>query len=292
MLTERRNPASEAIDQLPTAEVLKIINAEDARVAHVVHQALGHIAQAVDAVVDRLSAGGRLIYVGAGTSGRLGILDAVECGPTFSIPPGMIQGVIAGGQQAVTTSVEYAEDDQQAAVDDMTAIDLSNSDAVVGIAASGRTPYVLAAVEYANRVGSLTIGLSCNVPAPLLDMADIQIAVPVGPEVITGSTRMKAGTAQKMVLNMLSTATMIKMGKVYGNLMVDVHVTNKKLARRASWILSQITGLDEESARALLAQADNRVKTAVVMHKHGVSRNEAEALLDAVGGHLRKVIER
>jgi len=292
MLTERRNPASEAIDQLPTAEVLKIINAEDARVAHVVHQALGHIAQAVDAVVDRLSAGGRLIYVGAGTSGRLGILDAVECGPTFSIPPGMIQGVIAGGQQAVTTSVEYAEDDQQAAVDDMTAIDLSNSDAVVGIAASGRTPYVLAAVEYANRVGSLTIGLSCNVPAPLLDMADIQIAVPVGPEVITGSTRMKAGTAQKMVLNMLSTATMIKMGKVYGNLMVDVHVTNKKLARRASWILSQITGLDEESAQALLAQADNRVKTAVVMHKNGVSRDEAEALLDAVGGHLRKVIER
>ncbi len=292
MLTEQRNPASEAIDQLPTAEVLKIINAEDARVAHIVHQALGHIAQAVDAVVDRLSAGGRLIYVGAGTSGRLGILDAVECGPTFSIPPGMIQGVIAGGQQAVTTSVEYAEDDQQAAVDDMTAIGLSNSDAVVGIAASGRTPYVLAAVEYANRVGSLTIGLSCNVPAPLLDMADIQIAVPVGPEVITGSTRMKAGTAQKMVLNMLSTATMIKMGKVYGNLMVDVHVTNKKLARRASWILSQITGLDEESARALLAQADNRVKTAVVMHKHGVSRNEAEALLDAVEGHLRKVIER
>jgi N-acetylmuramic acid 6-phosphate etherase len=291
MTTEQQNPHTANIDQLPTSEILERINAEDARVAEVVNDALPNITQAVDAIAEKLTLGGRLIYIGAGTSGRLGVLDAAECVPTFGILSSMIVGIIAGGEKAMVNAVEGAEDNRQAAVADLVALKLSSSDAVVGIAASGRTPYVLAAVEYAKTIGALAVGISCNVPAPLLDMAEIQIGVPVGPEVITGSTRMKAGTAQKLVLNMLSTATMVKLGKVYGNLMVDVQITNAKLALRAGRIVAQITGLDENAAMALLAQAGNRVKIAVVMNKHSISREEAQTLLNAANGYLRKAIE-
>jgi N-acetylmuramic acid 6-phosphate etherase len=291
MTTEQQNPRTENIDQLPTSEILERINEEDARVTQVVKNALPGITQAVDAIADRLAAGGRLFYVGAGTSGRLGVLDAAECVPTFGTPASLVVGIIAGGEKAMVNAVEGAEDDRQAAKDDLLSLELSSVDAVVGIAASGHTPYVLAAIEYAKSVNSLTVGISCNVPAPLLDNSEIQIGLPVGPEVITGSTRMKAGTAQKLVLNMISTATMVKLGKVYGNLMVDVQITNAKLAIRAGRIVAQITGLDADAAQTLLSQANNSVKTAVVMHKHDVSCDEAQALLDAANGYLRKAIE-
>ena len=291
MTTEQQNPRTTNIDQLPTSEILERINAEDARVTQVVKNALPGITKAVDAIADRLAAGGRLFYVGAGTSGRLGVLDAAECVPTFGTPASLVVGIIAGGEKAMVNAVEGAEDDRQAAKDDLLSLELSSVDAVVGIAASGHTPYVLAAIEYAKSVNSLTVGISCNVPATLLDNSEIQIGLPVGPEVITGSTRMKAGTAQKLVLNMISTATMVKLGKVYGNLMVDVQITNAKLAIRAGRIVAQITGLDADAAQTLLSQANNSVKTAVVMHKQGVSCDEAQTLLDAANGYLRKAIE-
>jgi N-acetylmuramic acid 6-phosphate etherase len=290
MITEQQNPRTANIDQLSTLDMLERINAEDAQVAQVVHDALPDVAQAVDAIAERLSAGGRLFYVGAGTSGRLGVLDAVECVPTFGVPPDMIQAIIAGGQDAMMQSIEGGEDNRQAAIDDLASFSLTDMDVVMGIAASGHTPYVLSAIDYAKTTGCLTVGLSCAVPAPLLDQADIKIGVPVGPEVITGSTRMKAGTAQKMILNMLSTGVMVKLGKVYGNLMIDVQVTNDKLARRAARIISQITGLDEDAAKQLLIQADNRVKTAIVMHEYGVSCDEAQRRLAAVKGYLRRLV--
>jgi N-acetylmuramic acid 6-phosphate etherase len=290
MITEQQNPHTANIDQLSTLDMLERINAEDAQVAQVVHNALPDVALAVDAIAEKLSAGGRLFYVGAGTSGRLGVLDAVECVPTFGVSPDMIQAVIAGGREAMVKSIEGAEDNRQTALDDLTALSLTDSDTVVGIAASGHTPYVLAAIDYAKTTDCLTVGLSCAVPAPLLDRVDIKIGVPVGAEVITGSTRMKAGTAQKLILNMLSTAIMVKLGKVYGNLMIDVQVTNDKLARRAARIVSQITGLDEDAANQLLIQANNRVKTAIVMHEFGVSCDEAQQRLAAVNGYLRRLI--
>lgn len=290
MLTEQINPNTQHIDRLSTLEMVRLINNEDRLVAGVVADTLPQIAAAIDAITARLREGGRLIYVGAGTSGRLGILDASECVPTFSVPAETIQGVIAGGEIAVTQSVEGAEDDRDAAQVDLAGVQVSARDAVVGIAASGRTPYVLAAVAYARAQGAVTVGVSCNVPAPLLDSVDIAISLPVGPEVITGSTRMKAGTAQKLVLNMLSTATMIKLGKVYGNLMVDVQVTNEKLAQRARRIISQVTGLDDGAAAALLVSAGNHVKTALVMHRLGVEREEAQSRLQAADGYLYRVI--
>jgi len=233
MLTEGRNPRTENIDQLPTLDLLTVMNAEDAAVAQVVRAALPAVAQAVDAIVAAIQKGGRLIYVGAGTSGRLGVLDAVECVPTFGVDPGLVVGIIAGGNAALTNAIEGAEDRTHDGRSDLQAVNLTEQDVVVGIAASGRTPYVLGAIEFANQLGAVTVGIACNQPSPLLDMAPIRIALPVGPEVITGSTRLKAGTAQKMVLNMLSTATMIRLNKVYGNSMVDVRVTNAKLADRA-----------------------------------------------------------
>jgi N-acetylmuramic acid 6-phosphate etherase len=290
MLTETPNPRSTNIDQLSTLDILRVINAEDATVAEAVRQVLPAIAQAVDTIAARLRQGGRLLYVGAGTSGRLGVLDAVECVPTFSTPPDMVQGIVAGGESALTEPVEGAEDDQDAGYAKLIEMDVSARDVVVGIAASGRTPYVIGALKAANERGAATVAITCNEPAPMLDLAQIPIAAVVGPEVIAGSTRLKSGTAQKMILNMLSTASMIRLGKVYGNLMVDVKVTNQKLARRARGILSTVTGLSDDEAARLLAQTDNEIKPAIVMALLGVTADDARARLAAAGGMLREVI--
>lgn len=291
MQTEQQNPNTMAIDSLSTLDMLRVINAEDMKVAQAVQAVLPAVAQAIDAIVERLKRGGRLIYIGAGTSGRLGVLDAVECVPTFGVPPTMVQGILAGGMPAMIRSVEGAEDNPELAREDLRALPLTADDAVVGIAASGTTPYVIGALEYARVAGAVTIGIACNAPAPVLDAADIAIGVVVGPEVITGSTRLKSGTAQKLVLNMISTGSMIKLGKVYGNLMVDVQATNIKLVQRAKRILMAITGLTDDSAAAdLLDAADREVKTAIVMHKRGVDAAEARRLLAAAGGMLRAVI--
>jgi N-acetylmuramic acid 6-phosphate etherase len=290
MQTEQSNVNTRNIDQLTTLEMLRVINNEDRRVAEAVAEALPAIAEAVDLIAERLDSGGRMFYVGAGTSGRLGVLDAVELVPTFGLEPDRVQALLAGGYDAMIRSSEGAEDDRQAARDDLAAAGVSAGDVVVGIAASGRTPYVLAAVEYARQLDAATVGISCNVPAPLLDTAQVGIGVSVGPEVIAGSTRLKAGTAQKLVLNMLSTASMIKLGKVYGNLMVDVQVTNEKLERRAAGIIAQITGIDDDTAADLLLRADRNVRVAIVMHRRGVDAAEARRLLESAGGHLRDII--
>lgn len=290
MITEQSNPRTLYIDRMSTLEMLQTINDEDRRVALAVQEVIPRIAEAVDAIVTRMEKGGRMIYVGAGTSGRLGVLDAVECVPTFSASPELIIGLLAGGEAAMTRSIEGAEDDAAAGRADLLALNITSHDVIIGIAASGTTPYVLSALQTANDISALTIGICCNVPAPLLELATIKIGVTVGPEVISGSTRMKAGTAQKLVLNMLSTAVMVKLGKVYGNLMVDVQSTNEKLVRRAHQIISQIAGIDENTAIDLLQQADKSVKVAIVMHKRGVSADEARALLHKSGGRLRDVI--
>ncbi len=290
MLTETPNPRSANIDRLPTLEMLQVINDEDASVAQAIRRALPAIAQAVDTIAGRLRGGGRLFYVGAGTSGRLGVLDAVECVPTFSTPPEQVQGIIAGGEWALLHAVEGAEDDHAAGQAAIRAHQVGPLDVVAGIAASGYTPYVVGALEAANAAGAATIAVTCNDPAPLLDLAQIGIAVVVGPEVIAGSTRLKAGTAQKMVLNMLSTGSMIRLGKVYGNLMVDVMVTNHKLALRARRLVMQIAGVDEAEAVLLLQATQQQVKPAVVMALCGVDAGEARARLDAAGGMLRAVI--
>lgn len=290
MQTEQPNPRTRHIDRLPTLDALRLINAEDATVATAVEKALPEIARAVDAIAERLRAGGRLIYVGAGTSGRLGVLDAVECVPTFGTPPDLVQALIAGGIPALTQAAEGAEDDRAVGHDELLALDATRADAVVGIAASGRTPYVLGALDAAREIGALTVAVSCNAPALLLDAAEIGIAAVVGPEVIAGSTRLKAGTAQKLILNMISTATMIRLGKVYGNRMVDVKVTNQKLAGRARRLVAEIAGIDEDEAARLLAETGNRVKPAVVMARLGVSVPVAQARLDAAQGVLADVI--
>lgn len=291
MLTEQINPNTTDIDRLSVQEIVQRINREDRGVAQIVETALPQIAQAVEGIVERLRSGGRMFYVGAGTSGRLGMLDAAECVPTFSVSRELVQAVIAGGDIAVTRSVEGVEDDRAAGGTDLKARNLSAADVVVGIAASGRTPYALGAVAYGREVGALTVGIACNQPAPLLEEVDIAIALPVGPEVIAGSTRMKAGTATKMALNMLSTASMIKLGKVYGNLMVDVLVANDKLASRARSIVTHITGLDAAAADELLQQAGKQVKVAVVMHTCAVDRETAERTLQENDGFLRHVLE-
>jgi len=291
MLTESQNPRTADIDQLSTLEMVRRINDEDAQVAGAVRSALPQIAQAIDAIADRLRRGGRLIYVGAGTSGRLGVLDAVECVPTFSTDPSLVVALIAGGTRAITQSVEGAEDSRETGRAELLALDLTADDAVVGIAASGRTPYVLGAVEAAHEIGALTVGVACNVPSTLLDTAQIAIGVPVGAEVITGSTRMKAGTAEKLVLNMLSTGTMIKLGKVYGNLMVDVRPTNGKLVDRARRIIAQVAVVEYDEAARLLDASGSEVKTAIVMAQRGVPAEAARALLNAAHGRLRAVID-
>lgn len=290
-VTEARNPRSAEIDKLDTLAMLRIINAEDQGVPVAIAEALPQIAAAVDVIAAKLGAGGRLFYVGAGTSGRLGVLDAVECVPTFGTPPELVQALIAGGDRAFVRAVEGAEDDREAGASDLTARGLTAADVVVGIAASGRTPYVLGAVEAARRIGAATIGVACNAPAPLLDAVDTPIGVPVGPEVITGSTRMKAGTAQKLVLNMLSTGAMIRLGKVYGNLMVDVRVTNAKLSDRANRIVREVTGATADQAAEALKLTNNDVKLSIVMIKQGVSLGEATRLLASTEGRLRDIID-
>lgn len=290
MLTESPNPRTANVDRLSTSQILELMNDEDATIAHVVRQTLPEIAKAVDTIVQRIQQGGRLIYVGAGTSGRLGVLDAVECVPTFSTDPGLVVGLIAGGETALTQAVEGAEDNIEAGRNDLLALNLTSKDVVVGIAASGRTPYVISALETANTIGAATIAISCNAPAPILNVAQIKIAVLVGPEIITGSTRLKSGTAQKLILNMLSTASMIRLGKVYGNRMVDVKVTNQKLAGRACRIIAEVAGVSEQEASRLLEQTGNQVKPAIVMALLDVSAGEARALLDKAQGMLGLVI--
>ncbi|MEO0560602.1 MAG: N-acetylmuramic acid 6-phosphate etherase [Chloroflexota bacterium] len=291
MLTEQLNPNTHDIDRVSTEDMIRLINAQDMTVAHVVQAATPQIAAAVDAMVERLRRGGRIIYVGAGTSGRMGMMDAVECVPTFGTPPELFQAFLAGGDVAFRKAIEGAEDRSEDGEAILRDLPLSAEDVVVGIAASGRTPFVLGAMAYAREVGARTIGISCNDPAPLLDAAELPIALPVGPEVISGSTRLKAGTAQKMVLNMLSTGAMVKSGKVYRNLMVDVKITNEKLARRAVDLVVHLTDLDAEAARTLLAAADNHVKAAVVMHHKQVDYAAAQALLGEHNGFLRAIIE-
>jgi N-acetylmuramic acid 6-phosphate etherase len=290
-ITEARNPHTRAIDTLSSLEVVTLINDEDARVAPAVRRELPHIARAVDVIVARLHGGGRLFYFGAGTSGRLGVLDASEMPPTYSVPPDLVQGWIAGGDAALRRSVEGAEDDAEAGQQTVRDANVTGKDVVVGIAASGTTPWVLAAVGEAQRRGAATIGLTCNPDSPLARAVDIPITPLVGPEVIAGSSRMKAGTAQKMVLNTLSTAAMIRLGKVYDNLMVDVHPTNAKLRRRAAHILQEAAGVDPDSALCALQATRYEVKPALVMLLAGVDAQEARRRLAAAGGLVRRAVE-
>ena len=291
LVTESRNPNSVNIDQLNTLDIVRLINQEDHRVALAVEQELEPIARAVNAITHALASGGRLFYIGAGTSGRLGILDASECPPTFGIEPSLVQGLIAGGQAAILQAVENAEDRAELGQQDLVERGLTSQDVVVGIAASGRTPYVMGALAEAHRTGAKTIALSCNPASPMAHMADIAISPVVGPEVITGSTRLKAGTAQKMVLNMLSTAAMIKLGKVFSNLMVDVQATNAKLIERAKRIVVLSTGCGEDTARDALAQCEGKPKLAIVMILAKVDAARANALLDEANGFVRKALD-
>ncbi len=290
LTTEQDNPDSVNIDQMTALEAVSLINREDAKVAAAVRVALPQIAKAVELVAEALATGGRLFYLGAGTSGRLGVLDAVECVPTFSVAPELVQGIIAGGADALTASIEGAEDLPANARDDLTTRGLTSADVVCGIAASGRTPYVIGGLAQAKGMGAKTIAIACNINSRIGEIADISISVDVGPEIIAGSTRMKAGTAQKMILNMLSTAVMVQLGKVYGNLMVDVKVSNQKLEERACRLVMRLAGADDERARELLALANNDVKAAVVMARLGLEVDEASRILGQAKGKLRDVI--
>ena len=289
--TEQRNPNTMNIDNLSTLDMVKLINQEDHRVAEAVSLVTDKIAQAVDVIADRLSKGGRLIYCGAGTSGRLGILDAVECPPTYSTEPEMVQALMAGGYGAIFKAVEGAEDSKELGVEDMRSIHFTAGDVLVGIAASGRTPYVLGCMEYAKQLGAATVSVTCCPGSELDTFADIGIAPAPGPEVVTGSTRMKSGTAQKMVLNMLSTGAMIQLGKVYGNLMVDVKPSNEKLIRRCVTIVCSAAECSEEEATAALEACGYRPKVAIVMVLRGVDAEKALSLLDAASGRVARVLE-
>jgi N-acetylmuramic acid 6-phosphate etherase len=293
LLTESRNPLTEHIDELPTLDMLRLINNEDAKVAAAVAAELPKIAKAVDEIAHRFQHNGRLFYIGAGTSGRLGVLDASECPPTFSVPPTLVQGLIAGGDSALRKSSESSEDFPHQGAADLAAHSFKKEDTVVGIAASGRTPYVLGALAHAKKLGALTIALTCVPGSPIAAAADIAITPLTGPEVLTGSTRMKAGTATKLVLNMLSTGVMIKTGAVYGNLMVNVQPTNAKLVDRAQRIIMAATGLEGLEAQptaAKLLQESGSVKTAIVMQKLSVDRPTAEAKLAAHNGNLSTLL--
>jgi N-acetylmuramic acid 6-phosphate etherase len=291
LLTEQRNQASEAIDRLSTEEMLRVINREDQSIALAVERVVPEVAEAVDAVARTISNGGRLFYIGAGTSGRLGVLDASECPPTYGCPPGMVQGLIAGGHQALVQASEASEDVPEAGAHDLLAAGFTGSDALCGIAASGRTPYVLGAIRQANDLGALTIGVSCVPDSELSRLAKIAIAPLTGPEVITGSTRMKAGTATKMVLNMLTTGVMVRLGYTYGNLMVNVQPTNQKLVDRAVRIIMESAGVDRVEAERLLAESGNSVRVAIVMSKLGIGRAQAEQRLREHGNIVARVLE-
>ncbi len=288
MNTEQRNPDTYDLDKLQTPELVMAINRADQAVAMIVAAALDQIAAAVDAIAARLKTGGRLFYVGSGTSGRLGVLDAVECPPTFGVPAELVQGVVSGGYDACHSAVESAEDSPEQGEADLRTRNLTARDAVVGVAASGRTPYTLGAVRYARGLGALTVGISCNRNAQLTKEVDHPIEVETGPEVLTGSTRMKAGTAQKMVLNMISTAVMVRLGHVYSNLMVNVHLKNQKLVERGVRIISEVTGTTEDKARQALERTGD-VKSAIVMLKLGCSVEEAKKKASSIR-RLREII--
>jgi N-acetylmuramic acid 6-phosphate etherase len=290
--TERRNAYSRCIDTVSTLEMMQIINGEDQKVAAAVGQILPQIAAAVDLIAERLRRGGRLFYLGSGTSGRLGILDAVECPPTYSTDPELIQGLIAGGHEAIFKAKEGAEDSEKLGQADLEARHLTSRDVVVGLTASGRTPYVVGALQYAASQGAATISVCCSTNAPVASLAQINLCVLPGPEVITGSTRMKAGTAQKLILNMLSTGAMIKLGKVYGNLMVDVKSSNKKLQERACRIVMEVTGCNRAAAQAALTKTQGRAKEAIVVVVLGISETEAADRLKAAGGYLARALKR
>ena len=288
--TEARNSGSTSLDTSSALEIARVINGEDAKVAAAVQRALPEIARAIDLIAAALERGGRLIYVGAGTSGRIAALDAAECPPTFNTAPRTVQFVMAGGHRALGAAVEANEDSRVLGRRDIAAKKPGRNDVVVGIAASGRTPYTIAAIEYARRQGAKTVAVSCNPDSALGRAADLAIVVEVGPEVLTGSTRMKAGTAQKMVLNMLSTGAMARLGYVYGNLMVNVHLKNRKLVQRGICILQSAAEVDEKRARGALRSAGNRVPVALVMLRAGVTPGIAEKWLHLTKGHVRKAV--
>jgi N-acetylmuramic acid 6-phosphate etherase len=290
LLTEQLNPASDSIDAFPTEDVLAIINSEDQRVAESVAREIPQIAKAVDRIVAALESGGRLFYIGAGTSGRLGVLDASECPPTYSVPYELVQGIIAGGEAALSRATEATEDDPATGERDLLARAFSPGDVLVGIAASGRTPYVLGAIRKAREMGAVTIGISCTPHSELSAAVEIPIEPLPGPEVVAGSTRMKAGTATKLVLNMLSTAAMIRLGYVYSNLMVNVQPKNQKLVDRASRIIAQAANIEYSPAAELLKQTGS-VKTSIVMAKLKLSREEAEERLRSANGRVRIALE-
>jgi N-acetylmuramic acid 6-phosphate etherase len=291
LLTEQPNSASSGIDEVSTAEMLSIMNSADAEVAVAVALEIPRIAAAVDAIAARMGQGGHLAYIGAGTSGRLGVLDASECPPTFHVPVDLVRGIIAGGEKALSRASEASEDDPAAGARDLLASGFGPGDALVGIAASGRTPYVLGAIEAARKMGALTAGISCSPDSELSRAVEFPIEPKPGPEILTGSTRLRAGTATKMVLNMISTGVMIRLGYVYGNLMVNVQPTNKKLEDRARRIIEQAAGVTEQRAGELLDESGRSVRTAIVMAKKQVSRAQAEALLRAAHGKIKDALK-
>lgn len=290
LTTESRNENTMDIDKVSTLEMVKIINNEDKKVAEAVEVELPKIAEAIDSIVERMYKGGRLIYIGAGTSGRLGILDASECPPTFGISEEIVQGIIAGGTEAIFRAKEGAEDSKELAVKDLLDKHITENDTIVGLAASGRTPYVIGGLEYANKIGALTISVTCNANSQVSKTAKISIAPVVGAEVVTGSTRLKSGTAQKLVLNMLSTGAMIKLGKVYGNLMVDVKSTNEKLTQRAKLIVCEATGISIEEATQVLNETGFDVKLAIFMILSKLNKEDAKITLDQNEGYIAKAL--
>ena len=291
MKTEQRNPLTENIDALDTLSILKLMNQEDYKILKAIESQLNQIAQAVDVIAPALKSGARLIYIGAGTSGRLGVLDASECPPTFGTDPSQIVGLIAGGDYALRNAIEDVEDNSLQGKADLVAVNLCKEDVVVGIAASGRTPYVLGAIQYAKETGCQTIGVMCNDIAPLKEAVHIPITVVVGPEVVTGSTRLKAGTAQKLVLNMLTTVSMIKNGKVFKNLMVDVQATNIKLIERKKMIVMDATGSDRDTAQKILEDTSGNVKLSIVILLSGASLADAQSALNASQGNVREALK-
>jgi N-acetylmuramic acid 6-phosphate etherase len=291
LLTEARNPHSEEIDRLTPREIVALMNTEDARVVEAVGAVAEAVAEAIAWTAKAFQAGGRLIYVGAGTSGRLGVLDASECPPTFSTPPEMVVGLIAGGPTALTRAVEGAEDNPGQGGADLRALHVAARDLVVGIATSGRTPYVLGAINEAKSVGARTVGIACNQPSLLGELVDLEIAPLVGPEIISGSTRLKAGTATKMILNMITTGAMVRIGKTLGNRMVDLMPTNEKLRIRSRRILRDLSGIDDAQAGLILRQTGGRLKPALVAALAGVDAAQAQSLLEANGGQVRAAVE-
>ena len=291
LITEQRNPNSMHVDSLSALEIVQLMNDEDKQVPLAIEKCLPQIAQAVECIVAAFQQGGRLVYIGAGTSGRLGVLDASECPPTFGVSPEMVKGIIAGGERALRHPIEGAEDSKEQAVVDLQTIQFSSKDVLVGIAASGRTPYVIGALEYAKSLGSVTVSIASNPNSAMANIVDIAIDTVVGPEVLTGSSRLKSGTAQKLVLNMLTTASMILMGKCYQNLMVDVQASNEKLKARAIRIVMQATDCDKALAEETLKQADQNAKLAIMMILSGLDRSQAEALLEKHQGKLQLALK-